>query len=217
MTQSNWAITKQRSEYHFDTTKWNPKWDRVERLGSISPSWTAEDLKLAVDESYPVTWRTRGKPNGDLTRPAEEYDQEEYDIVSYGMPKDYKVTNLNYDMPPVFKNIADQFGLDRLMTRVHVQRPGQVWNLHLDKLEKWMPEDPTQVVRYFVQLTDWQQGHFWSFGNYMWSGWQAGEVVTLDWLNVPHSTANAGHSPRITLQVTGIKTAKTQEFLDSLS
>jgi hypothetical protein len=102
------------------------------------------------------------------------------------------------------------------MARIHVQTPGQVWNLHLDKLEKWMPADPTQVVRYFVQLTDWQPGHFWSYGNYMWSGWQAGDVSTFDWLNVPHSTANAGHTPRATLQVTGIKTSATNKFLNTL-
>jgi hypothetical protein len=102
------------------------------------------------------------------------------------------------------------------MTRVHVQHPGQTWNLHIDKLEKWMPEDPTQVVRYFVQLTDWQPGHFWSFGNYAWTGWRAGDVVTFDWLNVPHATANAGHVPRVTLQLTGIKTKITQQYLDKL-
>jgi hypothetical protein len=86
----------------------------------------------------------------------------------------------------------------------------------LDKLEKWMPADPTQVVRYFVQLTDWQQGHFWSYGNYQWSRWQAGNVSTFDWHNVPHATANAGHVPRATLQITGIKTATTDAFLNSL-
>jgi hypothetical protein len=98
-----------------------------------------------------------------------------------------------------------------------VQHPGQVWNLHLDKLEKWMPEDPSQVVRYFVQLTDWQQGHFWSYGNYQWSGWRAGDVSTFDWINVPHATANAGHVPRATLQITGVFTDKTKDFLSLLA
>lgn len=216
MTQSNWEITKVRSKYHFDTTKWNPKWDRVERLGHIEPNWAAE-LQDAIDQAYPVTWRTRGKPGDKKVRSSEEHDREEYDLEAIGMSKDYVVTNMNYNVAPVFQTISDKFALDDCMCRIHVQRPGQVWNLHLDKLEKWMPEDPHKVVRYFIQLTDWQQGHFWSFGNYMWSGWSAGDIVTFDWLNVPHSTANAGHYPRVTLQVTGIKTAKTQEFLDSLS
>jgi hypothetical protein len=116
----------------------------------------------------------------------------------------------------VFQRIVDQFALEKSMARVHVQHPGQVWNLHLDKLEKWMPADPTQVVRYFVQLTDWQPGHFWSYGNYSWTGWHAGNVSTFDWWNVPHATANAGHAARATLQITGIKTSATERFLNSL-
>lgn len=213
---SNWELTKQRSKYHFDTEKWNPKWDRVERIGHTTPVWDKE-LQEAIEQAYPVTWRTRGNPGDKKVRSSEEHDREEYDLESYGMGKDYIVTNMNYNVAPVFQDIADKFALDDCMCRIHVQLPGQVWNLHLDKLEKWMPSNPELVARYFVQLTDWQMGHFWSFGNYMWSKWQAGDIVTFDWLNVPHSTANAGHVPRVTLQVTGIKTAKTQEFLDSLS
>jgi hypothetical protein len=213
---SNWELTKQRSQYHFDTQRWNPKWDRVERLGHIQPNWT-EELAQAIETSKSVTWRTRGKPDDAKVRSSEEHDREEYDLESYGMSKDYVVSNLNYELAPVFQQIADQFALDSSMARIHVQHPGQVWNLHLDKLEKWMPQDPSQVVRYFVQLTDWQPGHFWSFGNYMWSRWTAGSVTTFDWMNVPHSTANAGHVPRATLQITGVITPDTIKFLETLS
>ena len=213
---SDWAITKQRSQYHFDNSIIDPKWDTVQHLGSINPTWITE-LQSVIDSSKSVTWRTRGKENDPLTRPDSDYDREEYDLERIGMGKDYIVTNLSYELPPLFQSIADQFGLENSMARIHIQKPGQVWNLHLDKLERWMPADPTQVVRYFVQLTDWQQGHFWSYGNYMWSAWRAGDVSTFDWLNVPHSTANAGHVPRATLQITGIKTAKTIQFLDELT
>ena len=213
--KSNWEATKARSQYHFDTEKWNPKWDRVERLGWIKPVWEIE-LAEAIESAYPVTWRTRGKPTDKKVRSNEEHDSEEYDLEVIGMGRDYVVTDINYNVAPVFQHIADQFALTDCMARIHVQRPGQVWNLHLDKLEKWMPADPTQVVRYFVQLTDWQQGHFWNYGNYMWARWRAGDVSTFDWINVPHATANAGHAPRATLQITGIKTTATDKFLNSL-
>ena len=36
------------------------------------------------------------------------------------------------------------------------------------------------------------------------------------WKNVPHSTANAGFHPRVTLQLTGIITDKTKAFLAQL-
>lgn len=214
--KSNWELTRARSQYHFDTEKWNPKWDRVERVGSIEPCWTA-DLAVVLEQAAPVTWRTRGRTDDPLKRQSIEYDQEDYDLEKQGYGKDYVISDLTYSLPASLQNLVDQFKLDKCMARVHVQRPGQVWNLHLDKLEKWMPEDPTQVVRYFVQLTDWQQGHFWSFGNYTWSRWRAGDIATFDWLNVPHCTANAGHTARATLQITGIRTVQSESFLQSLS
>jgi len=180
---SDWAVTKQRSQYHFDNSIMDPRWDTVQHLGNIKTDWTTE-LQSVIDNAKPVTWRTRGRDNDPLARPDLDYDREEYDLERIGMGRDYIVTNLSYELPQLFQRIADQFALDSSMARIHVQTPGQVWNLHLDKLEKWMPADPTQVVRYFVQLTDWQPGHFWSYGNYMWSGWRAGDVSTFDWLNV---------------------------------
>ena len=215
MTQSNWEITKQRSQYHFDTTQQDSRWDTVQRLGHVRPNWSSE-LAQAIAASRPVTWRTRGRADDALKRSGEEHDREDYDLERIGMGKDYVVTNINYELALVFQRIADQFSLEKSMARIHVQHPGQVWNLHMDKLEKWMPENPSQVVRYFVQLTDWQQGHFWSYGNYSWTGWFAGDISTFDWWNVPHATANAGHEPRATLQITGIKTSATERFLNSL-
>ena len=213
--KSAWEITKSRSKYHFDTERWNPKWDRVERVGRIEPCW-AEELQQVLVQAQPVTWRTRGQAADPLQRQSAELDQEDYDLEQQGYGADHIVTDLTYDLPAVFQQIAKDFQLQQMMARIHVQRPGQTWNLHLDKLEKWMPDDPGQVVRYFIQLTDWQQGHFWNYGNYHYWGWHAGDVTTFDWINVPHATANAGHVPRATLQITGIKTASHQSFLNKI-
>jgi hypothetical protein len=102
------------------------------------------------------------------------------------------------------------------MNRIHVQRPGEVWNLHIDKLQKWCPEDPGRIMRVMIQLTDWQPGQFWAYGNYHYKQWRAGDVTTFDWANVPHSTANAGHYPRVTFQITGVRTDTTDKFLEEL-
>lgn len=214
--KSNWEILRQRSKYHFNNFIYDVQFDNVVKIGNIEPFWS-EYIEKIVDESMAVTWRTRGRQNDPLKRQDQEYDQEDYDLETQGYGKDFVVTNLNYNIPDIFLLLINQFSLDKTMARIHVQMPGQVWNLHLDKLEKWMPEDPSKVVRYFVQLTDWEQGHFWSYGNYMYSGWRAGDITTFDWLNVPHSTANAGHSPRITLQITGVKTEKSDQFIAKLT
>ena len=67
-----------------------------------------------------------------------------------------------------------------------------------------------------IQLTDWQPGQFWSYGNYNYHQWRAGDVTTFDWANIPHSSANAGFDPRVTLQLTGIRSAATMDYLAAL-
>jgi hypothetical protein len=208
--QSSWEITKQRSGYHFDNFKFDPDLDKVTTLGNIDPFWK-EELDTFIELARPKTWRTRGKEGNE--RPAEEYNEEEYDLEQFGYGKDFVVSDLTWEVPETFNKIAVWFGMENCKMRLHVQRPGQMWNLHLDKLEKWNPTDPSRVMRIMIALNDWEQGHFFSYGNYMHSGWHAGDVTTFDWRNLPHATANAGHGPRITLQMTGVVTDQTQNFL----
>lgn len=209
MTQSAWELTKQRSNYHFDNFKLDLNQDKVTTLGNIEPFWQ-DELANIIELAKPKTWRTRGKG---ADRPAEEYDQEEYDLEQHGYGKDFVVSDLTWDVPETFNKIMFWFGMDNAKMRLHVQRPGQMWNLHLDKLEKWNPADPSKVMRVMIALNDWEPGHFFSYGNYMHSMWHAGDVTTFDWQNIPHATANAGHAPRITLQMTGVVTDKTNNFL----
>jgi hypothetical protein len=211
---SSWEQTKLRSRYHFDNKKIDPDFDQVIHLGSFVPCWQ-EELDKIVLESKSATWRTRGNP-AKPSRPEEELSAEDYDLEQEGYGKDYKISNLNWNVPPMLERIASQFALEDSMSRLHVQLPGQVWNLHLDKLEKWAPTDPDSVLRVQIQLTDWEPGQFWSYGNYSHTMWAAGDVTTFDWQNIPHATANASHHPRVTLQVTGIKTDQTREFLRQL-
>jgi hypothetical protein len=209
--KSSWDETKKRSRYHFDSTRFDPDQDRVIRLGFIEPCWQTE-LATIIAESQSATWRTRGAAG--KSRPEEELAAEDYDLEREGYGKDHVITNLNWAIPPVLQEIADRFALEDSMTRIHVQQPGQVWNLHLDKLEKWNPDNPSSVIRIQIQLTDWQPGQFWSYGNYMHSQWPAGDVTTFDWQNIPHATANASHHSRVTMQVTGIRTAATDAYLE---
>ena len=211
---SSWDETKKRSKYHFDNDRYDPRYDTVTRLGRITPNWSHQ-LSEIIENSKGVTWRTRGDPNKP-SRPEIELAAEDYDLERSGYGKDYEITKLNYTIPKNLLEIAQQFELNDMMCRIHVQHPGQVWNLHLDKLEKWCPENPNKVMRVMIQLTEWEQGHFWSYGNYVFSGWKAGDVTTFDWQNVPHSTANAGHNPRVTLQITGVITEATLQYINNL-
>lgn len=211
---SSWQETKKRSKYHFNNHGYDPRYDTVQRLGRVEPNWMHQ-LDEIIENSKSVTWRTRSDPNKP-SRPEEELLAEDYDLERAGYGVDYEVTNLNWNIPDNLLAIANKFGLENSMVRIHVQQPGQVWNLHLDKLEKWCPENPNRVMRIMVQLTDWEMGHFFSYGNYTFTGWRAGDVTSFDWQNVPHSTANSGLSPRVTLQITGLITEKTRDYIIEL-
>ena len=213
---SNWEETKKNSSYHFDNFKIDPNFDRVLHLGKIKDDFS-QTIKEAIEYSKPATWETRGYKGEGVLPPREDLIKEEYDLEKTGYGKDYVITHMNWEINDQLNRISKMFCLKDCMERIHIQKPGEVWNLHIDKLQKWCPDDPSKVLRVFIHLTDWEQGHFWSFGNYNYSQWRAGDVFTFDWENLPHSTANAGHTARVTFQITGVKTKKTDEFLQELS
>ena len=212
---SNWETSRARSTYHFDAKKIDQAQDVVTYLGHIEPTWL-DDLSDIISNAQPATWATRGYKGEGIQAPAEDLAAEEYDLVSHGMSKDLPITHLNWRIPESLQRISDGFALTDCMNRIHIQQPGEVWNLHIDKLQKWDLDHPEQVMRIMIQLTDWQPGQFWTYGNYHYSQWRAGDVTTFDWANIPHATANAGFNPRATFQLTGIRTAETMDYLVAL-
>lgn len=213
---SSWDNSRAASNYHFDNLRFDPCVDCVKVLGNIKPNWQT-DLADIIERSRPATWATRGYKGEGIEAPPAELATEEYDLERAGYNRDTVITHLNWAIPDSLQRVSDFFGLADCMNRIHVQMPGEVWNLHLDKLYKWCPENPERVMRIMIQLTDWQPGQFWEYGTYHHNRWIAGEVTTFDWANLPHSTANAGHHPRVTLQITGVITDTTILALERLS
>jgi hypothetical protein len=213
--KSNWATSQARSTYHFDPKRQDRPESVMTYLGHIEPTWLM-DLTDIVDCAQPATWATRGYKGEGIPAPPEDLAAEEYDLTLHGMPVDLPITHLTWRIPESLQRLSDAFALADCMDRIHVQQPGEVWNLHIDKLQKWAPEAPDRVMRIMIQLTDWQPGQFWSYGNYNYHQWRAGDVTTFDWINIPHATANAGFDPRVTLQITGIRTAATMDYLAQL-
>jgi hypothetical protein len=214
--KSSWDVTRSKSNYHFDPARQDQPHEVFTYLGRITDNDWHQDIADIVAASEPATWETRGYKGQGVLPPREDLEAEEYDIRRVGADPKMTITHLNWKIPDSLKKITHQFGLEDCMERIHVQRPGEVWNLHIDKLQKWCPEDPSKVMRVMIQLTDWQPGQFWEYGNYHYRQWQAGDVTTFDWANIPHSTANAGHHPRVTFQLTGVITEHTQKYLQTL-
>jgi len=213
--ESNWEKLKPRTSYHFDPYKNDPAYDAMRYVGRFVGDWTNE-LQQTIDSSKEITWRTRNPVDGT----SKDIDLEEYDLKVAGADPNLVLTNLEYELLPVFQRMTDALHLKTetekpIQSRVHVQFPGQVWNIHIDKLEKWNENDPHSVYRFIVMLTDWQPGHFLQYGNFVHTGYKAGEIYGFDWYNVPHCTANAGMTPRCTLLVTGIASDKTKSLFSN--
>jgi hypothetical protein len=194
-------------DYHFDSEIMDTKWDTVVELGKFDFTITPEEIQELINTSVTVATKLGqyGRIEGiDVTK---NYASADPEIVLF---------NANRTLPPTLQKITDLFALDFVESRVQVQLPGQMWNLHIDKLQKWNQAHPQGVMRIVVHLTAWEPGHFWNYGNYMHAHWQVGDVHTFDWMQVPHSTANAGLVPRLTLQITGEITENTERFLENL-
>jgi len=213
--KSSWDHTKSHSTYHFDSTRLDREQDVLIYHGRLPVTWST-DLAQIINNSKPVTWETRGYKGQGRDQPPQDLAAEEYDLERSGADPKLTISSMNWQIPPSLQAISQHMGLEDCMDRIHVQWPGQLWNRHIDKLSKWCPDAPNRVFRVFVQLTDWQPGQFWEFGNYHWNHWQAGDVISFDWPNMPHATANAGHDPRVTFQMTGIITGQTLDFLADL-
>ena len=208
MSESNWELQKSKSSYHFDTSIVDPRYDNVQGLGKFTGDWSQE-LEQVIESARPVSWRTRSKTG----EAGKWIDQEEYDLKEANADPNMIITNMEYNLSPVFREMCDKIGLANREDRIHVQWPGQVFTIHIDKLEKIYPEDPTKVMRIMIQLTDWEQGQFAQYGNYTHQGWKAGDIYTFAWKHTPHSSANASLKPRVSLLTTGIKTKTTRDFL----
>ena len=213
--ESSWDKLVPRTSYHFNPFKIDPAYDTMRYAGCFTGDWS-EELAQTIKSSEEITWRNRNPKDGT----SKDIESEEYDLVRSGADADLVLTNLEYDLLPVFQRMTDALELTsvdkkELQTRVHIQQPGQVWNLHIDKLEKFNKTDPHSVYRFMVMLNDWEPGHFIQYGNFVHTGYRAGEIYSFDWYNVPHCTANAGLGPRCTLLVTGVATDKTLKLFST--
>ena len=127
----------------------------------------------------------------------------------------------------IFYSIMDWLEVEVHQSRVHIQKLGQVMPIHIDQqvrynrpgyrdlwLKKGADKNPLLLRRFLIMLQDWTQGHVWQFGNTYYQGYKSGSCITYDWCNIPHGTANFSYTPRLTLQITGFVSEKTQWLID---
>ena len=182
----------------------------------------------------PATFEKRGRGRG-----SENNKMEENDFRRWGYDIDNGYTILNRwsrpDLPKSLKDIIDKFEMIEPQVRYDIQMPGQCFYWHIDAFgglltRSKVPEfsrgnfekhsaadiDQRKMLRIVIFLDDQHQGHHWQQGN-LFLQWQKGDCIAWPWKDVPHGTANYGHTPRPTINVTGIVTDKTYEFLENVN
>lgn len=214
--QSNWEYTKTLSTYHFDPTIQEFEGEWWHKLGSYAnPDLWLPHVPALIEQSEGMGWSQlteTGQHPGFKTGKSPTIDQENYDKKTAGL-ENVEYTQLvmkDWLMGiPVFKAMADYWALENMAMRAHVQKPGQSFAMHIDKLWHRHPQDPSRIVRIMVMLTNWQPGQFIMYGNSPLIQWKAGDIHTFDTLNVPHCTANLSRVARPILIITGLRTSET--------
>ena len=204
---SNWQQSKANSNYHFD-------WQRAEMPGHdyrwitrFVGDWNIE-LEQIKNQAVPKTWATRGKEyHPDHPNLVGEHN----DLTNAGMNTEQVIFRKVFEFEGKWKTMIDHLHMENTKQAFHIQYPGELLNLHIDKQYE-MNDDPKQVARFFIFLEDWKPGHFMHMGT-SFVKWRKGDVLWFDWPNMPHASANAGWEPRCLIQITGTISKATKQLL----
>lgn len=224
-SSSNWEEGQHRSDYHFDWQRQDAAGHDYKWLGRYNGTWHEEldnIIQKAQQKSYSgtwhkdvdiidhlaqqKTWRTRNKNY----QPGLEAEDPE--LINASMPTTSPTMRKYKQFDGVFADMIDFLGLENRKQAFHIQYPGDLLSLHVDRYFDVSYDDPTRVARFFIFLEDWKPGHFLQMGT-SFVQWKKGDLINFDWMNMPHSSANAGWEPRCMIQVTGVMTRKTEEVL----
>lgn len=217
--KSNYEYTKTLSTYHFDPFVVEHEGDYVEFVGRYVGDWKQE-LNSLIEKSKEMTWKdlsAQGKHPGFKSGVSVTIEQETYDRKLRGL-EDNPYTQLvlhDYVMSlEPFKKMVEYWELKNVAVRGQVQMPGQCYIMHVDKLWHRNPSDPSKIIRFIINLSDYEAGQLVQYGNFNLMQWRAGDIHIFDTLNVPHCTANMSDKPRPIIVITGIRTENTDKKLE---
>jgi len=116
----------------------------------------------------------------------------------------------------LLQQISNLLKLRDCNINLDIQKTNKVSPFIKDNLEHYHLDNPFTIKRICIHLTDWEPGHFYCFDNDIHTEWKAGDVYSVDWHKTSYASANAGASDRIILQLTGIVSEESNEFLARL-
>lgn len=203
-----WEKMKARSSWHFDTLREPVAGkDSFTHICCFKTEW-----KLLADNfinsAKQGEWKIKEEKNSNKKG-------------DYGDVEVLPITDTSFY--PTLSSIINYLGLEQVKVNFLNEKPGKKILLHTDNLAVKFADDPElvqyyldnpdKIRRFVIMMYDWSLGQVFQLGNANWYQWRAGECITWEWKDIPHSTCNMGWENRPMLQITGLTTEKTKQVL----
>ncbi len=110
---------------------------------------------------------------------------------------------------PLLGKIINALPFNKSRSLVHIQKPGQMHMLHMDAnygngFWDYLGSDKDKkLARLMIMLDDWAPGQVMMFGGKHIHHWKKGDAIYFRWQDLPHGTANFGHTNRPLVLTTG--------------
>ena len=124
------------------------------------------------------------------------------------------------DSSPLLGKITKALPFAKSRSLVHIQKPGQMHMLHMDAnygngFWDYLGEEKNKkLARLMIMLDDWAPGQVMMFGGKHIHHWKKGDAIYFRWQDIPHGTANFGHTDRPLIITTGEVTDKFNLLLE---
>jgi hypothetical protein len=138
-------------------------------------------------------------------------------------------------------NLINKLNLDHCVFQFRIQAPGSTQQTHVDALDCLWGDvlnnlnekikdinnntfDPVTkcpegyyAIRLLIPFTKYEPGHVFGFEDQYWTGWEQGDIITFDWANIFHYTANTSFTNRIVLKITGVTSDPNHWVFDAIN
>lgn len=208
---------KYKNHWHFDSLKKNTK--DFFYIGNIQTDYAKILKKISIIEKN-KKFSTVVSPDKKLKKIKQHNRIDSFLEWGYKKEQTEYLQIFSDEYPKLFEKFIKISKLDNATSSLIKQYPGNTIPWHYDThvtLKNKIRENKTlkdkKIIRYMVFLTDWDWGHYFCVGNNVVHQWRAGDIITWNPI-VHHCGSNAGMTPKITLNITGLINSNSIHLLN---
>lgn len=217
---SYWKWNKENFDWHFDPASREVDVQYVgrfvkEELADVVANTASQ---FTTDDAYDEV-SIKGTPyNKEAAEIMEGYHN---DLTRAGFTPHNTGGRQTWNVCDTFRRMGELSGLKNPQIMFLEQPPGRSIPWHRDSYNNYRRNfakvsDDTEVIRYLVQLNDWNWGHYVLIGNTPIHQYRIGDIHC--WREgVYHATGNVGYWPRYCLTITGQVTPDALHLKDPQS